>query len=136
MDNLIKIIDGLYITNSNIINNEIKYIININNKGNVNNKGGGCMNININKEQMYITCSNINIDYDNINNFIISAFKNNEPVIIHDENDFIVSFLICCVFLIKKVKLSYFDAIILLKYKLNINHRLYKKISYHLLQLI
>ena len=78
MDNLIKIIDGLYITNSNIINNERKYIININNKGNVNNKGGGCMNININKEQMYfpfinylLTDPDIAKQFDNIEDNVI-----------------------------------------------------------------
>lgn len=136
-ENIIKIIDGLYITSSYVNDNSYKYIININSK--VINYGPSepinIKNVNLYIEEILLSSSITGIDYDTVNNFILDAFKNKEKVIIYDDNNYIVSFLICSIFMIKIIKINYFDVIAWLKYKLNINSKLYKKLSYQLLKI-
>jgi hypothetical protein len=133
-ENIIKIIDGLYITSSNINDDKYKYIININNKI-VHESIIETRNVNVNVyiEEILLSSSITGIDYDTVNNFILDAFKNKEKVIIYDDNNYIVSFLICSMFMIKIIKINYFDVIAYLKYKLKINSKIYKKLSYQLL---
>ncbi len=135
-ENIIKIIDGLYITSSHV-NNSYKYIININSK--VINGGPSepinIKNVNLYIEEILLSSSITGIDYDTVNNFILDAFKNKEKVIIYDDDNYIVSFLICSIFMIKIIKINYFDVIAWLKYKLKINSKLYKKLSYQLLKI-
>lgn len=135
-ENIIKIIDGLYITSSHV-NNSYKYIININSK--VINDGPSepinIKNVNLYIEEILLSSSITGIDYDTVNNFILDAFKNKEKVIIYDDDNYIVSFLICSIFMIKIIKINYFDVIAWLKYKLKINSKLYKKLSYQLLKI-
>lgn len=127
MENIIKIFDGLYITSSDIIDDSYKYIININNKISINGINDiNQKNINVHKEEILLSSSITCIDYDIVNNFILDAFKNNEPIIIYDCDDFIISFLICSMFMIKYIKISYIDVIAWLKYKLKINSKIYK----------
>ena len=136
-ENIIKIIDGLYITSSYVNDNSYKYIININSK--VINYGPSepinIKNVNLYIEEILLSSSITGIDYDTVNNFILDAFKNKEKVIIYDDNNYIVSFLICSIFMIKIIKINYFDVIAWLKYKLKINSKLYKKLSYQLLKI-
>ena len=136
-ENIIKIIDGLYITSSYVNDNNYKYIININNK--VINDGPSepinIKNVNLYIEEILLSSSITGIDYDTVNNFILDAFKNKEKVIIYDDDNYIVSFLICSIFMIKIIKINYFDVIAWLKYKLKINSKLYKKLSYQLLKI-
>jgi hypothetical protein len=136
-ENIIKIIDGLYITSSYVNDNSYKYIININSK--VINGGPSepinIKNVNLYIEEILLSSSITGIDYDTVNNFILDAFKNKEKVIIYDDNNYIVSFLICSIFMIKIIKINYFDVIAWLKYKLKINSKLYKKLSYQLLKI-
>jgi hypothetical protein len=131
MENIIKIFDGLYITSSDIVDDSYKYIININNKISINGING--ININVYKEEILLSSSITCIDYDIVNNFILDAFINNEPIIIYDCDDFIISFLICSMFMIKYIKINYVDVIAWLKYKLKINSKIYKKLTYQLL---
>ena len=134
-ENIIKIIDGLYITSSYVNNNSYKYIININSK--VINGGPSepinIKNVNLYIEEILLSSSITCIDYDIVNNFILDAFINNEPIIIYDCDDFIISFLICSMFMIKYIKINYVDVIAWLKYKLKINSKIYKKLTYQLL---
>ena len=136
-ENIIKIIDGLYITSSYVNDNNYKYIININNK--VINDGPSepinIKNVNLYIEEILLSSSITGIDYDTVNNFILDAFKNKEKVIIYDDDNYIVSFLICSIFMIKIIKINYFDVIAWLIYKLKINSKLYKKLSYQLLKI-
>lgn len=136
-ENIIKIIDGLYITSSYVNDNSYKYIININSK--VINYGPSepinIKNVNLYIEEILLSSSITGIDYDTVNNFILDAFKNKEKVIIYDDDNYIVSFLICSIFMIKIIKINYFDVIAWLKYKLKINSKLYKKLSYQLLKI-
>ena len=136
-ENIIKIIDGLYITSSYVNDNSYKYIININSK--VINGGPSepinIKNVNLYIEEILLSSSITGIDYDTVNNFILDAFKNKEKVIIYDDDNYIVSFLICSIFMIKIIKINYFDVIAWLKYKLKINSKLYKKLSYQLLKI-
>jgi hypothetical protein len=134
-ENIIKIIDGLYITSSNIENDRYKYIININNKtiDNVHESTIDTHCVNIYIEEILLSSSITGIDYNTVNNFILDAFKNKEKVIIYDDSNYIVSFLICSIFMIKIIKTNYFDTIAWLKYKLKINSKIYKKLSYQLL---
>jgi hypothetical protein len=134
-ENIIKIFDNLYITSSNVNNDKYKYIININNK-NIDNFSKSAIethNVNIYIEEILLSSSITGIDYNTVNNFILDAVKNGEKVIIYDDSNYIVSFLICSVFMIKKVKIDYFNTILWLKRKLKINSKLYKKLSYQLL---
>lgn len=134
-ENIIKIIDGLYITSSNIENDRYKYIININNKtiDNVHESTIDTHCVNVYIEEILLSSSITGIDYNTVNNFILDAFKNKEKVIIYDDSNYIVSFLICSIFMIKIIKTNYFDTIAWLKYKLKINSKIYKKLSYQLL---
>jgi hypothetical protein len=133
-ENIIKIIDGLYITSSHV-NNSYKYIININSKviDDEPSEPKNIKNVNLYIEEILLSSSITNIDYDTVNNFILDAFKNKEKVIIYDDKNFIVSFLICSIFMIKIIKINYFDVIAWLKYKLKINSKIYKKLSYQIL---
>lgn len=134
-ENIIKIFDNLYITSSNINNDKYKYIININNK-NIDNFRESAIethNVNVYIEEILLSSSITGIDYNTINNFILDAVKNGEKVIIYDDSNYVVSFLICSMFMIKKVKIDYFYTIVWLKNKLKINSKLYKKLSYQLL---
>lgn len=134
-ENIIKIFDNLYITSSNVNNDKYKYIININNK-NIDNLPKSAIethNVNIYIEEILLSSSITGIDYNTINNFILDAVKNGEKVIIYDDSNYIVSFLICSMFMIKRVKIDYFNTILWLKRKLKINSKLYKKLSYQLL---
>jgi hypothetical protein len=134
-ENIIKIIDGLYITTSHINDNSYKYIININSKviDDEPNEPKNIKNVNLYIEEILLSSSITSIDYDTVNNFILDAFKNKEKVIIYDDKNFIVSFLICSIFMIKIIKINYFDVIAWLKYKLKINSKIYKKLSYQIL---
>jgi hypothetical protein len=133
-ENIIKIIDGLYITSSHV-NNSYKYIININNKVIDDDpcEPNNIKNVNLYIDEILLSSSITSIDYDAVNNFILDAFKNKEKVIIYDDKNFIVSFLICSIFMIKIIKINYFDVIAWLKYKLKINSKIYKKLSYQIL---
>ena len=135
-ENIIKIIDGLYITSSHVNDNSYKYIININNKiiDDDLSEPINIKNVNLYIEEILLSSSITCIDYDIVNNFILDAFKNKEKVIIYDDNNYIVSFLICSIFMIKIIKINYFDVIAWLKYKLKINSKLYKKLSYQILK--
>ena len=137
-ENIIKIFDGLYVTSSYVSNDRYKYVININNKtledGPERTSGPErTKNINVYMEEILLSSSIACIDYDATNNFILDAFKNKERVIIYDDNNFIVSFLICSIFMIKVIKINYIDVIAWLKYKLKINSKVYKKLTYQLL---
>ena len=149
-ENIIKIFDGLYVTSSYVSNDRYKYVININNKTLEDSpertsgpertfspeRTSGperTKNINVYMEEILLSSSIACIDYDATNNFILDAFKNKERVIIYDDNNFIVSFLICSIFMIKVIKINYIDVIAWLKYKLKINSKVYKKLTYQLL---
>ena len=137
-ENIIKIFDGLYVTSSYVSNDRYKYVININNKtledGPERTYGPErTKNINVYMEEILLSSSIACIDYDATNNFILDALKNKERVIIYDDNNFIVSFLICSIFMIKVIKINYIDVIVWLKHKLKINSKVYKKLTYQLL---
>ena len=137
-ENIIKIFDGLYVTSSYVSNDRYKYVININNKtledGPERTSGPErAKNINVYMEEILLSSSIACIDYDATNNFILDALKNKERVIIYDDNNFIVSFLICSIFMIKVIKINYIDVIAWLKHKLKINSKVYKKLTYQLL---
>ena len=131
-ENIIKIFDGLYVTSSYVSNDRYKYVININNKT-LEDGPERTKNINVYIEEILLSSSIACIDYDATNNFILDALKNKERVIIYDDNNFIVSFLICSIFMIKVIKINYIDVIAWLKYKLKINSKVYKKLTYQLL---
>jgi hypothetical protein len=131
-EDIIKIFDNLYITSSNINNDKYKYIININNKI-VPESTIETHNVNVYIEEILLSSSITGIDYNTVNNFIYDAVKNKEKVIIYDDSNYIVSFLICSMFMIKIIKINYFDTIMWLKHKLKINSKIYKKLSYQLL---
>ena len=134
-ENIIKVIDGLYITSSYINDNSYKYVININSKVINDNPSepANIKNVNLYIEEILLSSSITGIDYETVNNFILDAFKNKEKVIIYDDNNYIISFLICSIFMIKIIKINYFDVIAWLKYKLKINSKIYKKLSYQIL---
>jgi hypothetical protein len=134
-ENIIKVIDGLYITSSYVNDSSYKYIININNKviNDNPNEPTNIKNVNLYIEEILLSSSITGIDYNTVNNFILDAFKNKEKVIIYDDNNYIISFLICSIFMIKIIKINYFDVIAWLKYKLKINSKIYKKLSYQIL---
>jgi hypothetical protein len=137
-ENIIKIFDGLYVTSSYVSNDRYKYVININNKTIEDSHERTfnpelLKNINVYMEEILLSSSIKCIDYDTTNNFILDALKNKEKVIIYDDNNFIVSFLICSIFMIKVIKINYFDVIAWLKHKLKINSKIYKKLTYQLL---
>jgi len=137
-ENIIKIFDGLYVTSSYVSNDRYKYVININNKTLEDGpertfSPERTKNINIYIEEILLSSSIACIDYNATNNFILDAFKNKEKVIIYDDSNFIVSFLICSIFMIKVIKINYIDVIAWLKYKLKINSKVYKKLTYQLL---
>ena len=131
-ENIIKIFDGLYVTSSYVSNDRYKYVININNKT-LEDGPERTKNINVYMEEILLSSSIACIDYDATNNFILDALKNKERVIIYDDNNFIVSFLICSIFMIKVIKINYIDVIVWLKHKLKINSKVYKKLTYQLL---
>jgi hypothetical protein len=131
-ENIIKIFDGLYVTSSYVSNDRYKYVININNKT-LEDGPERTKNINVYIEEILLSSSIACIDYDATNNFILDALKNKERVIIYDDNNFIVSFLICSIFMIKVIKINYIDVIAWLKHKLKINSKVYKKLTYQLL---
>ena len=131
-ENIIKIFDGLYVTSSYVSNDRYKYVININNKT-LEDGPERTKNINVYMEEILLSSSIACIDYDATNNFILDALKNKERVIIYDDNNFIVSFLICSIFMIKVIKINYIDVIAWLKHKLKINSKVYKKLTYQLL---
>lgn len=137
-ENIIKIFDGLYVTSSYVNNDAYKYVININNKTLEDSPENAISfkkkkDINVYIEEILLSSSIKCIDYDTTNNFILDALKNGEKVIIYDDNNFIVSFLICSIFMIKIIKINYLDVIIWLKHKLKINSKVYKKLTYQLL---
>ena len=128
-----KNLDFTYLTELKILN--IKYIININNYSNIlkNNDDIKILNFNIDRLKIYISGNPIDIDFDLIDNILISAIKNNYSVLICDEN-YLLSFLLIGRFLAKYYKLTFTETVYWLANKLNIdiNSKIYKNIIYQL----
>jgi hypothetical protein len=124
--NIIKIIPGVYIGDSNAkyCENEltklnIHYLININKT--LNGISFTTYNININSNIEYIDSSQpINIDLNATNEFIITALQNNLNILICDIN-YLIPILIVGAFLIKYLNISYMECVYWLSKKTNLS---------------
>jgi hypothetical protein len=135
--NIIKILPGIYVADSNINNYEvllstlnIKYLININNI--IPNDKYITLNINTNNNFAYVDSDEmINIDLNITNDFICNALQNNGNILICDVNN-MVPFIILGAFCVKYLYMSYTESVQWLYIKLNIKTQLPEKILYQL----
>jgi hypothetical protein len=124
--NIIKIIPGIYIGDSNTKNYEsnlknlnINYLININKTLQGNTFRTYSVSI-ISNSEFIDSSSLINIDLNITNEFIINALQNNSNILICDAN-YLVPFLIVGAFLIKYLNISYTECIYWLTKKINMS---------------
>ena len=121
---LIQILPNLFVSNFNInddilYSNKIKNIVSINYDH--NNSNFNEFKVNLNNNDRYLNnYNNKKIDYENIDKFICNSLKNNENIIILD-NDKSISFLILTNFIKKNLNIPLFEILLILYKKLNIN---------------
>lgn len=121
---LIQILPNLFVSNFNInddilYSNKIKNIVSINYDH--NNSNFNEFKVNLNNNDRYLNnYNNKKIDYENIDKFICNSLKNNENIIILD-NDKSISLLILTNFIKKNLNIPLFEILLILYKKLNIN---------------
>ncbi len=124
MSNIFEIIPNLYI--STVIPSSIDgNIISINNNLESINENE-ILNINIDPNQLLILSnqdSDLNLNFDLINGFIIKSYQEGKNIIIVSDN-LIVGVIICIDFMTKYLKLDILEAIYFICKKINLNHRM------------
>jgi hypothetical protein len=123
---IIKIVSGIYVgdINSICIQNKlselnIKYVININST--IKNDSVTMYNIIINSNTEYTNSNtDINLDLEATNEFIVEALQNNASVLIIDTN-FLIPILIAGGFLIKYLNMGYTETIYWICKKTSVN---------------
>ena len=125
-DNVKKILPKLFISNAKD-NTNINNIINVNGFWNKADKLAKVINVNVGyNEEFIVSDKKIDINWDEINNFIIECITKNEPVVILDGN-YNISLLIVGVFLMNHVELTLTETVNYLCNVLNIHKYVFPK---------
>ncbi len=124
MSNIFEVLPNFYIS-TGILSGKSGNIISINNKiESIDDNEVLCIDVDIDKMLINSASgSNLNINYDQINNFIINSYKQNKDVIIMSEN-LNVSVIICINFLMTYLDFNILEAIYYLCKKMNLNYKM------------